>query len=631
MRTGLIRSEALALSLMLTLVGVGCAEDTAPPMGDDDFPLSPAEPLYADAPADRGMSLPFDAKADETLPERFDLLEYQTPIRSQGRRGTCTIFATTALMESLYVREGSIAEPDFSEQFLQWSAKFEVGSFPNSAGSNPYNNLQAINRFGIVEEDLWPYEASQWGPDDDPECTGDDQPTRCYTNGEPPDEALMAERFTLPRGQWINPSHRSIQGHMVSTRTPVVVSGDFFYQSWNHGRSNLVTNSDYQANGYVLAPNEADIEDSSGDRRAGHGFLLVGWNDELSVPRVDGEGNEIMGEDGEPEMETGFFLFKNSWGTGRFGRNLPNEESGDMGGPGYGWISYRYVEEHLTAYVAGLPEVTLTEICNDGRDNDRNGQADCDDAACSGDRSCMDPGDSLRNDTPVDIPDDDPSGASSTIEVTEPGTISSLAVDVDITHTYRGDLRVTLVSPSGEEALLFDRDGGSQDDLVETFTTAAFNGLDAEGTWELVVSDNAGADTGTLNSWSMEITRCESDCGGSERMIDEIGEADLPIPDDDSLSTSIEIMDSGEITSMNVSVDITHTFPYELTVRLAQEGGREFVLVQESTEDGGIDRSFEVPGFVGEDIGGTWTLTVVDGAPADTGTLNGWSIQASVR
>ena len=70
-----------------------------------------------------------ESKADEVLPRTFDMMELMTPVRSQGRRGTCTIFATTALMESLYVAEGSMTMPDFSEQFLQWSSKVEGMSF----------------------------------------------------------------------------------------------------------------------------------------------------------------------------------------------------------------------------------------------------------------------------------------------------------------------------------------------------------------------------------------------------------------------------------------------------------------------------------------------------------------------
>ena len=627
-------TRALWMSILLALGGAGCAVDGPnPPMGDDDFPLSEAGPLYEDAPADHGRSLPFDAKADDTLPETFELMENQTPVRSQGRRGTCTIFATTALMESLYLSEGTLAMPDFSEQFLQWSVKFEVGSFPNSSGSNPSYNLQSINRFGIVEENVWPYENDEWGTSNDPACTGDDRPTRCYTNGEPTEAMLSAQRYTLPRGRWINPRPESIKGHMVSTRTPVVVSGDFFYQAWNHGRSTLTTNSEYQANGYVLSPNDEDRMDSSGARRAGHGFLLVGWNDNLSVPRVDGAGNPVMNADGEPDMETGFFLVKNSWGTDRFGRDLPNEESGNMGAPGYGWISYRYVEEELTAYVAGLPDVTSAEVCNDGRDNDRNGAADCDDAACAMDRACIDTGDTLQNDTAVPIPDNDASGAGSTIVVTEGGNISSLAVSVNVTHTYRGDLTVRLVrEEDGAEALLFDRDGGSADDLIETFSVADFNGTDAAGTYRLVVADHANADTGTLTSWSMEITRCTTDCGGTSMTRTYDDAAAAAIPDQGEVARSIEIADGGDITSMSVTVDITHTYPSDLTIRFARAGGREFVLLTGSSGDsGGVHRTFDVPGFVGEDAAGSWTLTVADDAARDVGTLDSWSIQVATR
>lgn len=609
------------------LVLGGCAMEPVAPADADEQPLSDLDAILEGAPADRGMSLPFDAKADEALPRQFDLMEYESPVRNQGSRGTCTIFATVALMENLYIREGTITNPDFSEQFLQWSAKVEVGSFRDSEGSNPSYNLQAINRFGIVEEAFWPYETQPWGPSHDPACTGERRPTRCYTNGDPPAEALEAQRFRLPPGRWINPSARSIKGHMVSTRTPVVVSGPFFYQAWNHGGSQLRTNAEYMRQGYVLSPNEADVEDSR-MRPAGHGFLLVGWDDDLEVQRVDGEGRPMVDADGNPVMERGFFLFKNSWGTGRFGAANPH-------GAGYGWIAYTYVEQHLTAYVSGLPEVMSREQCGDGRDNDRDGQVDCDDADCAGEAACMDPGDDYTNDTPMPIPDNDPRGVTSVIEVTTGGTISSVAVTVDIEHSYRGDLSVRLVRmEDGRSALLTDRTGGSADDIKETFTVSEFNGTDAAGTWALVVVDHARQDTGTLRSWTLDITRCTTDCAGAPttRTYEDEAGAEIPDASDAGLVRTIEIGDSGEITDMQVTVDITHPFPADLTVRFAREGGREFVLLTEDwSAEGGIQRTFAVPGFVGEELRGTWRLTVVDGAARDVGTLNRWSIRATAR
>ena len=88
-------------------------------------------------------------------------------------RRPSTIFATTALMESLYRAEGSIPNPDFSEQFLQWSVKNELHQFTDGAGSNPQRNLEAIAQFGIPEESAWPYETSQWGASQDPMCNAD--------------------------------------------------------------------------------------------------------------------------------------------------------------------------------------------------------------------------------------------------------------------------------------------------------------------------------------------------------------------------------------------------------------------------------------------------------------------------
>ncbi|MBW2460408.1 MAG: proprotein convertase P-domain-containing protein [Deltaproteobacteria bacterium] len=488
--------KKLVTILCLLALG-GCAVeggDTGPI--DNDPTLASADELLDGVPDN--ADLPFEGKADDVYPAQFDLHHLMAPIRSQGKRGVCSIFSTVGLMEHLYIAEGSTPNPDFSEQFLQWSAKFEVRSFPNSGGSSANYNLQAINRYGIVEEAVWPYEINKWTSSDDAACTGeDDQPTRCYTNGAPTDEMLAAERFELPAGRWINSRARSIKAHMVETNTAVVVGGTFYYQSWNHRRSQLPTSSEYFANGYVLAPNAEDRRISL-EKRAGHSFVLLGWDDELEVQKRDAQGEGVVDADGNEVMEKGFFLFRNSWGTGSFG--VTNEF-----GAGYGWISYDYVDS-LSAYVSGLPEIVrVAEVCNDGADNDRNGAADCADPACSADPACAMPAGTYENNNSIAIPDNTIAGTESTINVTESATISSLSVTVTITHTYRGDLRVFLVK-GDTEISLHDREGGSQDNLIETYTIDDFNGEDIEGEWKLVVGDNARADNGTLDGWSLNAT-----------------------------------------------------------------------------------------------------------------------------
>ncbi len=79
---------------------------------------------------------------------------------------------------------------------------------------------------------------------------------------------------------------------------------------------------------------------------------------------------------------------------------------------------------------------------------------------------------------------------------------TNASVSVNIVHTYRGDLRVDLVAPDGSVYNLHNRTGGSADNLVQTYSrnlsTEALN-----GTWKLRVNDNANADTGYINSWSV--------------------------------------------------------------------------------------------------------------------------------
>ena len=112
----------------------------------------------------------------------------------------------------------------------------------------------------------------------------------------------------------------------------------------------------------------------------------------------------------------------------------------------------------------------------------------------------------------LSIPDADPTGVSSFIGLTEGGTSKELAVAVDITHPFVGDLRVELVAPSGRHVLLADREGGSSDNLIARFESDAHAGLrslvgeDVRGNWVMRVSDLAGRDIGKFNSWRLEAT-----------------------------------------------------------------------------------------------------------------------------
>jgi subtilisin-like proprotein convertase family protein len=82
-----------------------------------------------------------------------------------------------------------------------------------------------------------------------------------------------------------------------------------------------------------------------------------------------------------------------------------------------------------------------------------------------------------------------------------------------ITHTYIGDLSVSLIAPNGTRVALHDRAGGSIDNLIKTYSgattpsLASLRGQPAQGAWRLHVADLDARDVGKLNRWGLRIER----------------------------------------------------------------------------------------------------------------------------
>jgi proprotein convertase P-domain-containing protein/subtilase family protein len=150
----------------------------------------------------------------------------------------------------------------------------------------------------------------------------------------------------------------------------------------------------------------------------------------------------------------------------------------------------------------------------------------------------------------VAIPDGDPFGVDFPVNVTITQGVAKLVLRIDgttctsaegattvgIDHTYVGDLKVTLTSPSGTIVTLMDRPGGELNDgnnfcqtvlddagatsiqlitpvgapYTGTFQPAnplsAFNGEPAAGAWTLNVADMAFEDTGNVRSFSLDVS-----------------------------------------------------------------------------------------------------------------------------
>ncbi|HFA48575.1 MAG TPA: T9SS type A sorting domain-containing protein [Bacteroidetes bacterium] len=142
-------------------------------------------------------------------------------------------------------------------------------------------------------------------------------------------------------------------------------------------------------------------------------------------------------------------------------------------------------------------------------------------------------------DLPIAISSVGTAAITSTIEVASGGLVDDLNVNnIEIAHTWVGDLRIELTSPSGTTiALLSNPSGGDcqEDDLLLNFDDAAANtyadlnamcdgvppaimgtfqpfqalsgfaGEPVQGTWTLTVYDDVNEDGGSLDNWALEI------------------------------------------------------------------------------------------------------------------------------
>ncbi len=238
------------------------------------------------------------------------------------------------------------------------------------------------------------------------------------------------------------------------------------------------------------------------------------------------------------------------------------------------------------------------------------------------------------------IPDNDPHGVMSGIDLPDVGPVRRIEVSVDVTHTYRGDLDVRLVSPSGKPAILHHRAGGSADDLKQTWRSSdlaaltALVGVEAGGTWRLEISDLASRDTGILNEWSILVEVAEASLVAE-------GEAvpGLLIPDDSpaGVRSELTLQSDDAILSLSLDVDITHTYIGDLEVTLHGPDATKVMVHRRagSGADNLIGSYTSGAGgplgpFVGKPAGGTWQLQVADLAGQDVGKLNRWKISAKV-
>jgi M6 family metalloprotease-like protein len=236
----------------------------------------------------------------------------------------------------------------------------------------------------------------------------------------------------------------------------------------------------------------------------------------------------------------------------------------------------------------------------------------------------------------IAIPDNDPAGIADTITFTESATISVIKVSVDITHTYRGDLRVILTSPSGTSVILHNRKGSREDDIKQVFDEIStpqlrnFAGQSIKGNWTIQVQDLARIDTGVLNRWGLEIEGLVD----SVVTIEESPGVRIPDNDPNGVVQEVNTDASGVVKDITVGIDITHTYIRDLLVTLTsakgtsvklhnRTGGSSDNIVKTYT----IATTTDLGQIIGEQIKGTWKLKVADLEGWDRGKLNHWEVK----
>ncbi len=213
------------------------------------------------------------------------------PVKHQGNRGTCVAFATCAVVEYLRCRADK-GKQDFSEQFQFWHCKQYDGD-PSAEGTYPDLSFRLFEAEGCCEEKHWPYNPASLPGNvahiPSPivkSAAGWNVPMMTAKRVEltpPTDVAVLKAKLK--------------QGYPIAFAIPV-------FNSWENNPHTYST-------GAIPMPLPGEVPTD------GHAMVLVGYSDE---PQYAGGG---------------YFVFRNSWGTGWAAR-CPY-------GPGNGTIPYAFI------------------------------------------------------------------------------------------------------------------------------------------------------------------------------------------------------------------------------------------------------------------------------------------------
>lgn len=331
---------------------------------------------------------------NNVLPRRFQssrnslgwMLAQQSPVKSQGSRGTCSIFSAAALLESWLIRsnlnqEFSGSVPDLSEQWLEYLVNRN-----GFGGSTSAKNFRAFRSWGVLSEADLPYNPDDWEEDPQLDVSGicknvpDQRKAQCLlVQQDPRLFEVPGDQLNNPESPFFNPTflyqrQRSSElrhllrlssisvNFMVPTEelvkarlqggVPLTLDLDVFYGAWAHrlaGELGIGRNMDQWDAGIVGYPEPGSLDRANSKLKpAGHSVVVIGYDDDLVVT-VRQKMQSGLWQNFEYR---GVYYFKNSWGTEGFGKSILID---GVPASGYGIITQKYAHEFGSFFQLLIP------------------------------------------------------------------------------------------------------------------------------------------------------------------------------------------------------------------------------------------------------------------------------------
>ncbi len=205
------------------------------------------------------------------------------------------------------------------------------------------------------------------------------------------------------------------------------------------------------------------------------------------------------------------------------------------------------------------------------------------------------------------------------------GTASATAtVDVNIPHTYIGDLIVSLIAPDGTAYVLHNKAGGDADNLVQTYTVNLSSEA-AAGTWKLRAQDVEVNDTGRIDTWTL---KSGAPTGGGTTCATLSNGTDVAIADNTTVESPVTSTCTGNASATSsVDVSILHTWRGDLVIDLIAPDGTAYRVKNADAKDAADNVTGRTTlDLSSESRSGTWKLRVQDVAANDIGTIDTWSL-----